>query len=153
MRRHPPFGAGERTRGVSTLRAQSRCAFRGFAETRLDSRGAGAAVARIQRARARRACCTTLCKNHMARELAGLEALAARARPISQPTARWTSARLRALAKALRERAIPGGAGGGASANALPRLLHQWLELESDCATVRRSSAWRKAAQCAARGP
>ncbi len=26
---------GERTRGVSTLRAQSRCAFRGFAETRL----------------------------------------------------------------------------------------------------------------------
>jgi probable DNA repair protein len=31
----PAFGAGERTRGVSTLRAQSRCAFRGFAETRL----------------------------------------------------------------------------------------------------------------------
>ena len=33
----PPFGAGERTRGVSTLRAQSRCAFRGFAETRLKT--------------------------------------------------------------------------------------------------------------------
>jgi RecB family exonuclease len=32
----PPFGSGERTHGVSTLRAQSRCAFRGFAETRLD---------------------------------------------------------------------------------------------------------------------
>jgi ATP-dependent helicase/nuclease subunit B len=31
----PAFGGGERTRGVSTLRAQSRCAFRGFAETRL----------------------------------------------------------------------------------------------------------------------
>jgi ATP-dependent helicase/nuclease subunit B len=31
----PAFGADERTRGVSTLRAQSRCAFRGFAETRL----------------------------------------------------------------------------------------------------------------------
>ena len=31
----PPFGGGERTRGVSTLKAQSRCAFRGFAETRL----------------------------------------------------------------------------------------------------------------------
>jgi RecB family exonuclease len=31
----PAFGIGERTRGVSTLRAQSRCAFRGFAETRL----------------------------------------------------------------------------------------------------------------------
>ncbi len=31
----PAFGAGERTRGVATLRAQSRCAFRGFAETRL----------------------------------------------------------------------------------------------------------------------
>jgi ATP-dependent helicase/nuclease subunit B len=31
----PPFRPGERTRGVSTLRAQSRCAFRGFAETRL----------------------------------------------------------------------------------------------------------------------
>jgi ATP-dependent helicase/nuclease subunit B len=31
----PEFGVDERTRGVSTLRAQSRCAFRGFAETRL----------------------------------------------------------------------------------------------------------------------
>jgi probable DNA repair protein len=31
----PPFGEGEKTRGVSTLKAQSRCAFRGFAETRL----------------------------------------------------------------------------------------------------------------------
>jgi ATP-dependent helicase/nuclease subunit B len=33
----PAFGAEERTRGVSTLRAQSRCAFRGFAETRLKA--------------------------------------------------------------------------------------------------------------------
>ncbi len=33
--RAPPFAAGERTRGVATLRSQSRCAFRGFAETRL----------------------------------------------------------------------------------------------------------------------
>jgi ATP-dependent helicase/nuclease subunit B len=31
----PAFGDGERTRGVSTLKAQSRCAFRGLAETRL----------------------------------------------------------------------------------------------------------------------
>jgi probable DNA repair protein len=33
----PPYTASERNRGVSTLRAQSRCAFRGFAETRLDA--------------------------------------------------------------------------------------------------------------------
>jgi len=33
----PAFGAGERMRGVSTLKAQSRCAFRGFAETRLGT--------------------------------------------------------------------------------------------------------------------
>jgi probable DNA repair protein len=33
--RAPPFAAPERLRGVATLRAQSRCAFRGFAETRL----------------------------------------------------------------------------------------------------------------------
>lgn len=33
----PPFGSGERTRGVATLKAQSRCAFRGFAETRLGT--------------------------------------------------------------------------------------------------------------------
>ncbi len=33
----PPFAAGERTHGVATLRAQSRCAFRGFAESRLDT--------------------------------------------------------------------------------------------------------------------
>jgi probable DNA repair protein len=31
----PAFAAPERTRGVATLRAQSQCAFRGFAETRL----------------------------------------------------------------------------------------------------------------------
>jgi ATP-dependent helicase/nuclease subunit B len=33
----PPHAGNERTRGVATLRAQSRCAFRGFAETRLDT--------------------------------------------------------------------------------------------------------------------
>ena len=33
--RAPPFAVPERMRGVATLRAQSRCAFRGFAETRL----------------------------------------------------------------------------------------------------------------------
>jgi ATP-dependent helicase/nuclease subunit B len=33
--RAPPFSQEERTRGVATLRAQSRCAFRGFAEIRL----------------------------------------------------------------------------------------------------------------------
>lgn len=33
----PPPAGDERTRGVATLRAQSRCAFRGFAETRLDT--------------------------------------------------------------------------------------------------------------------
>ena len=33
----PLYPAGELTRGVATLRAQSRCAFRGFAEARLDA--------------------------------------------------------------------------------------------------------------------
>jgi ATP-dependent helicase/nuclease subunit B len=33
----PPVLDNERTRGVATLKAQSRCAFRGFAETRLDT--------------------------------------------------------------------------------------------------------------------
>jgi ATP-dependent helicase/nuclease subunit B len=33
----PPVSRHERTRGVATLRAQSRCAFRGFAATRLDA--------------------------------------------------------------------------------------------------------------------
>jgi ATP-dependent helicase/nuclease subunit B len=33
----PRFAVHERTRGVATLRAQSRCAFRGFAETRLEA--------------------------------------------------------------------------------------------------------------------
>jgi ATP-dependent helicase/nuclease subunit B len=32
----PAFGPGERLHGVATLKAQSRCAFRGFAETRLQ---------------------------------------------------------------------------------------------------------------------
>jgi ATP-dependent helicase/nuclease subunit B len=34
----PPVSREERSRGVATLRAQSRCAFRGFAETRLDAK-------------------------------------------------------------------------------------------------------------------
>lgn len=33
----PPFASAERTRGVATLRAQSQCPFRGFAETRLET--------------------------------------------------------------------------------------------------------------------
>jgi ATP-dependent helicase/nuclease subunit B len=33
----PPFASPERTHGVATLRAQARCAFRGFAETRLQA--------------------------------------------------------------------------------------------------------------------
>jgi probable DNA repair protein len=33
----PPFDAGESTRGVGTLRAQSHCAFKGFAHTRLKA--------------------------------------------------------------------------------------------------------------------
>jgi ATP-dependent helicase/nuclease subunit B len=33
----PPFGAADRTHGVRTLKAQSLCAFRGFAESRLDT--------------------------------------------------------------------------------------------------------------------
>jgi probable DNA repair protein len=33
----PPFAADERTRGTLTLRAQSQCAFRGFAQSRLDT--------------------------------------------------------------------------------------------------------------------
>lgn len=35
--RAPAFGPDELTRGVATLKAQSRCAFRGFAETRLKT--------------------------------------------------------------------------------------------------------------------
>ncbi len=35
--RAPPPAAGERTRGIATLKSQSRCAFRGFAETRLEA--------------------------------------------------------------------------------------------------------------------
>jgi probable DNA repair protein len=35
--RAPPFAGDERTHGVATLKAQSRCAFRGFAESRLDA--------------------------------------------------------------------------------------------------------------------
>jgi probable DNA repair protein len=36
--RAPAVGMDERTHGVATLRAQSQCPFRGFAETRLDAR-------------------------------------------------------------------------------------------------------------------
>jgi ATP-dependent helicase/nuclease subunit B len=40
----PPFATSERTRGVATLRAQSQCAFRGFATTRLVTEELGRPV-------------------------------------------------------------------------------------------------------------
>ncbi len=122
----PPLAADERTRGVATLRAQSRCPFRGFAESRLrcepldrpapgfDARERGillhAALEHIWRELGGRAALLALAPAALAELIAaGVAAGIERAAARRNPGARW---RRRELERTL-------------------RLLARWLELES----------------------
>jgi ATP-dependent helicase/nuclease subunit B len=124
----PPFGGGERTRGVSTLRAQSRCAFRGFAETRLRAEPLEYPVPGFnERERGELVHDSLEQVWSELRGSAGLAALLARPEELEQLTA--TSAH-RALAR-LCTRRDPGELWRERERHRLTRLLARWLELEA----------------------
>jgi probable DNA repair protein len=123
----PQFGGGERTRGVSTLRAQSRCAFRGFAETRLRAEPLEYPVPGFNERERGEIVHDSL--EQVWSELrgsAGLAALLARPEELERLTA--ASAR-RALAR-LCVRRDPGELWRERERGRLTRLLARWLELE-----------------------
>lgn len=124
----PPFGEGERTRGVSTLRAQSRCGFRGFAETRLRAEPLEYPVPGFnERERGE------LVHDSLERvwsELRGSAGLAAiLARP--EELARLLSESTRRAIDKLRARRDPGTLWRERERERLMKLLARWLELES----------------------
>jgi len=125
----PAFGGTEKTRGVATLRAQSRCAFRGFAETRL----AAEALERPQPGFNERERGELLhdALQRIWRDLessAGLKARAARPADL----ARLVGESARLALEALCERRNPGERWRAREHERLTRLLHRWLELETD---------------------
>jgi probable DNA repair protein len=123
----PPFGDGERTRGVATLRAQSRCAFRGFAETRLRAEPLEYPVPGFnERERGELVHDSLEQVWSELRGSAGLAAILARPEELERLTA--ASAR-RAIAR-LCARRDPGELWRERERDRLTRLLARWLELE-----------------------
>ena len=122
----PPFGAPELTRGIATLRAQSRCAFRGFAETRLLTEPLERPVPgfnpRERGEMLHRALEYLWTELHSS---AGLAALAPDAR---RELLRESVARAIATQCARRD---PGARWRSREAPRLAKLLDQWLETES----------------------
>ena len=124
----PPFAADERTRGVATLRAQSQCAFRGFAETRL-------AVDVLERPipgfneRER----GELLHDALERIWLDLESsaglLARRAQ--ADGLARLVAASTQRAIEKLRERRDPGHRWRARERQRLAALLHKWLAIEA----------------------
>jgi probable DNA repair protein len=123
----PPFGDGERTRGVATLKAQSRCAFRGFAETRLRAEPLEYPVPGFnERERGELVHDSLEQIWSELRDSAGLAAILAQPGALERLTA--ASAR-RAIAK-LCARRDPGELWRERERDRLTRLLARWLELE-----------------------
>lgn len=121
----PPFTEVERTRGVGSLQAQSRCAFRGFAHTRLGSDELAAPLPGFsQRERgllvhhALEGIWSTL------RDSAALEALEARAR------AQLLDARIAAAIGAISALRDPGERWRARERRRMHELLDRWLDVE-----------------------
>jgi ATP-dependent helicase/nuclease subunit B len=125
----PAFGAPEKTRGVATLRAQSRCAFRGFAETRLTAEVLERPVPGFNERERGELLHDAL--HRIWQDLgswAGLEARAARPTDL----ARLVEESARLALETSCERRNPGKRWQARELDRLVRLLHRWLELESD---------------------
>jgi ATP-dependent helicase/nuclease subunit B len=125
----PAFGMAEKTRGVATLRAQSRCAFRGFAETRLTAEALERPLPGF----------TDLERGELLHEAlhriwydlessAGLKSWAARPADL----ARLVEESARLALERLCERRNPGERWRTREHGRLAGLLHRWLELEID---------------------
>ncbi len=121
----PPFARDEHTRGVSTLRAQSRCAFRGFAETRLGTRDLELPVPGFNERQRGELMHHAL--EHLWSALRDSSALAsispdAQARLLDESVTR-------ALAKVCRMR-DPGPRWRARERERMQHLLHKWLDVE-----------------------
>jgi RecB family exonuclease len=142
----PAFGDNERTRGVATLKAQSRCAFRGFAETRLRAEPLDLPVPGFnERERGELVHDSLQQIWQELRDSAGLARVLARPEELAQLTG--ASAR-RAIIKRSARR-DPGRRWREREAERLARLLGKWLELESarDFFVVERLEAGAEAAR------
>jgi probable DNA repair protein len=125
----PAFGATEKTRGVATLRAQSRCAFRGFAETRLTAETLERPLPGFNDRERGELLHDALQRIwHDLESLAGLKARAARPADL----ARLVEESARLALETLCERRNPGERWRAREHERLARLLHRWLELETD---------------------
>lgn len=124
----PPFCEGEKTRGVSTLRAQSRCAFRGFAETRLRAEPLEHPIPGFnERERGE------LVHDSLERVWSELRGSAGLVRILTQPEelARLLSESTRRAIDKLRARRDPGVLWRERERERLMTLLARWLDLES----------------------
>ncbi|MDP8983817.1 MAG: PD-(D/E)XK nuclease family protein [Pseudomonadota bacterium] len=121
----PPFGAPELTRGIATLRAQSRCAFRGFAETRLLAEPLERPVPGFNPRERGEMLHRAL--EHLWSELHSSAELAVLAPDARREMLRDSVARAIATQCARRD---PGARWRSREAPRLAKLLDQWLEIE-----------------------
>jgi ATP-dependent helicase/nuclease subunit B len=125
----PAFGAAEKTRGVASLRAQSRCAFRGFAQTRLTAEALERPLPGFNELERGELLHEALHRIwYDLKSSAGLVSRAARPAELAHLVEE--SARL-ALER-LCERRNPGERWRTREQGRLAGLLHRWLELEID---------------------
>lgn len=124
--RAPVFAAAERTRGVATLRAQSMCAFRGFAETRLRCERLRRPVAGFDPSERGRLVHAAL--EHVWGELRDSAALCALPPPAR---AMLIDAAVEAALQEALARRDPGPRWHGRERRRTVRLLSRWLDLEA----------------------
>jgi probable DNA repair protein len=125
----PAFGAEEKTRGVATLRAQSRCAFRGFAETRLAAEPLERPLPGFNdRERGE------LLHDALQRIWRDLESSVGLAQRAARPAdlARLIEASAAGALEAVCQRRDPGGRWRERERERLTGLLRKWLQLEAE---------------------
>jgi probable DNA repair protein len=125
----PPFGAEERTRGVATLRSQSRCAFRAFAETRLKAERLEFPVPGFNERERGELVHESL--ERIWSELGGSAGLAAILGRPDELERLMTQSVRRAIAARSAKR-DPGAIWRDREEERLMRLIRRWLELESE---------------------
>jgi probable DNA repair protein len=124
----PPFGEGERTRGVATLKAQSRCAFRGLAETRLRAEPLDNPVPGFNERERGELVHDSL--HHVWAALGGSAGLAGQLAHPQALSQLIVEAAGRAIDR-LCARRDPGRRWRERERERLPKLIRRWLELES----------------------
>jgi ATP-dependent helicase/nuclease subunit B len=121
----PPHARSERTRGVATLKAQSRCAFRGFAEIRLDAQALEQPVPGFNERERGELVHHAL--QHVWARLRGSEALQATTRDAEQRLIAEAAAQ---AVESVCQRRDPGARWRLRETARLQNLLGKWLQLE-----------------------